>query len=183
MAMQAYLTIVGQDGKKLTMGASSPESIGSTYKESYKESYKDEASTDEENPEDRIMIQAFSHQVMSARNTQTGQPTGGRIHKPLVITKIFDKTSPLLLEALHEGDRLQSVKIDWYRNSAGGKREHYYTTELEEAVIVEIKDYMDICQNPEKMDPLHLEEVHFSYRKITVTHVAASTSGVSDWND
>lgn len=168
MAMQAYLSIEGRVQTELTKGASSAASVGNTYQGAH---------------ENEIMLYAFSHQMMSTRNPQTGQPTGGRIHKPIVITKAFDRTSPLLLEALHNGERMEKFKIEWYRQSAEGRREHYYSTELEEAVIVEIKDYMDLCHNSETMNPLHLEEVHIAYRKITVTHHKASTSGVSNWDD
>ncbi|WP_458024188.1 type VI secretion system tube protein TssD, partial [Pseudomonas aeruginosa] len=74
------------------------------------------------------------------RDPQSGQPTGQRVHKPVVITKVFDKASPLLLAALTSGERLTKVEIQWYRTSAAGTQEHYYTTVLEDAIIVDIKD-------------------------------------------
>ncbi|MFO7146166.1 UNVERIFIED_CONTAM: type VI secretion system tube protein Hcp, partial [Pseudomonas aeruginosa] len=40
--------------------------------------------------------------------------------KPVVITKVFDKASPLLLAALTSGERLTKVEIQWYRTSAAG---------------------------------------------------------------
>ncbi|WP_252724590.1 type VI secretion system tube protein Hcp, partial [Acinetobacter baumannii] len=39
----------------------------------------------------------FNHEVIIPRDPQSGQPTGQRVHKPVVITKVFDKASPLLL--------------------------------------------------------------------------------------
>ncbi|KEA24206.1 hypothetical protein BH79_29030 [Pseudomonas aeruginosa C0324C] len=45
------------------------------------------------------------------RDPQSGQPTGQRVHKPVVITKVFDKASPLLLAALTSGERLTKVEI------------------------------------------------------------------------
>ncbi|KSL26824.1 Hcp family type VI secretion system effector, partial [Pseudomonas aeruginosa] len=112
---------------------------------------------------------------------QSGQPTGQRVHKPVVITKVFDKASPLLLAALTSGERLTKVEIQWYRTSAAGTQEHYYTTVLEDAIIVDIKDYMHNCQDPGNAHFTHLEDVHFTYRKITWTHEVSGTSGSDDW--
>ncbi len=92
------------------------------------------------------------------RDPQSGQPTGQRVHKPVVITKVFDKASPLLLAALTSGERLTKVEIQWYRTSAAGTQEHYYTTVLEDAIIVDIKDYMHNCQDPGNAHFTHLED-------------------------
>ena len=48
----------------------------------------------------KIMVIAFNHEVQSPRDAGTGQATGKRIHKPFVITKEIDKSSPLLYAAL-----------------------------------------------------------------------------------
>ncbi|CDI94901.1 secreted protein Hcp [Pseudomonas aeruginosa PA38182] len=123
------------------------------------------------------MVQGFNHEVIIPRDPQSGQPTGQRVHKPVVITKVFDKASPLLLAALTSGERLTKVEIQWYRTSAAGTQEHYYTTVLEDAIIVDIKDYMHNCQDPGNAHFTHLEDVHFTYRKITWTHEVSGTSG------
>ncbi|RQF10877.1 hypothetical protein IPC276_31195 [Pseudomonas aeruginosa] len=87
----------------------------------------------------------------------------------------------LLLAALTSGERLTKVEIQWYRTSAAGTQEHYYTTVLEDAIIVDIKDYMHNCQDPGNAHFTHLEDVHFTYRKITWTHEVSGTSGSDDW--
>ncbi|MFH3825743.1 type VI secretion system tube protein TssD [Acinetobacter pittii] len=91
------------------------------------------------------------------------------------------QASPLLLAALTSGERLTKVEIQWYRTSAAGTQEHYYTTVLEDAIIVDIKDYMHNCQDPGNAHFTHLEDVHFTYRKITWTHEVSGTSGSDDW--
>ena len=65
----------------------------------------------------------------------------------MVITKIFDKSSPLLYQALVTGERL-NVTIEWYRTSTEGTHEHYFSMALEDAVIVEITSYMPNAQDP-----------------------------------
>ncbi|KSE54345.1 Hcp1 family type VI secretion system effector, partial [Pseudomonas aeruginosa] len=145
----------------ITAGAFTEDSVGNTYQEGH---------------EDQVMVQGFNHEVIIPRDPQSGQPTGQRVHKPVVITKVFDKASPLLLAALTSGERLTKVEIQWYRTSAAGTQEHYYTTVLEDAIIVDIKDYMHNCQDPGNAHFTHLEDVHFTYRKITWTHEVSGTS-------
>ncbi|SDB02371.1 type VI secretion system secreted protein Hcp [Pseudomonas sp. NFACC23-1] len=166
MATPAYMTITDNHQILLTEKAFTADSVGNIYQEGHK---------------DEIMVQGFQHQVTIPRDPQSGQPTGQRIHQPLVITKVFDRTSPMLQEVLCRGETLAKVEIKWYRTSASGTQEHYYTTTLEDAIIVEIKDYMLNCQDPANSHFTHLQDVHFSYRKITWNHIACSTLGVDDW--
>ncbi|MBO1538320.1 Hcp family type VI secretion system effector [Pseudomonas sp. OA65] len=166
MATPAYMAIVGTKQGLITAGAFTADSVGNTYQEGH---------------EDQILVQGFQHQVIIPRDPQSGQPTGQRIHKPLVITKVFDKASPLLLAALTSGELMEEVSIQWFRTSKVGTQEHYFTTTLFDAIIVEIKDYMFNCQDPTNAHFTHLEDVHFTYRKITWTHEVCGTSGSDDW--
>ena len=103
------------------------------------------------------------------------------MHKPMVITKVFDKSSPLLYVALSTGERLTKCKLKWYRTSTSGTQEHYFTIELEDAIITQIKARMPNCQDPTQSTFTHLEDVAFSYRKINWTHEVGGTSGTDDW--
>jgi type VI secretion system secreted protein Hcp len=166
LATPAYMTITGVKQGLITAGAFSADSVGNIY---------------QEGREDTIMVQGFEHRVTVPRDPQSGQPTGQRVHHPLVITKVFDKSTPLLQGALTSGERLEEVAIQWFRTSAAGAQEHYFTTTLWDAIIVEIKDYMFNCQDPANGHFTHLEDVHFTYRKITWTHEVCGTSGTDDW--
>ena len=166
MATPAYMSVTGTKQGLITAGAFTADSVGNTYQEGH---------------EDQVMVQGFQHEVIIPRDPQSGQPTGQRVHKPVIITKVFDKASPLLLAALTSGERLTEIVIQWYRTSAAGTQEHYYTTTLEDAIIVDIKDYMHNCQDPGNSHFTHLEDVHFTYRKITWTHEVSGTSGSDDW--
>ena len=166
MATPAYMSITGTKQGLITAGAFTADSVGNTYQEGH---------------EDQVMVQGFSHEVIIPRDPQSGQPTGQRVHKPVKITKVFDKSSPLLLAALTSGERLTEIEIQWFRTSAAGTQEHYFTTKLEDAIIVDIKDYMHNCQDPSNSYFTHLEDVEFTYRKITWTHEVSGTSGSDDW--
>ncbi|AOZ13586.1 MULTISPECIES: Hcp family type VI secretion system effector [Pseudomonas] len=166
MATPAYMSVTGEKQGLITNEAFTADSVGNSYQEGH---------------ENQVMVQAFSHQVIIPRDPQSGQPTGQRVHKPVCVTKVFDKASPLLWAALTSGERMSEVVIQWYRTSANGTQEHYYTTKLEDAIIVEINGYMHNCQDPENAHFTHLEDVHFTYRKITWTHEVCGTSGSDDW--
>ncbi|HEX6550993.1 MAG TPA: Hcp family type VI secretion system effector [Gammaproteobacteria bacterium] len=165
MPIPAYMKIEGVTQGNITEGANSEESVGNIYQEDHA---------------DEVLVQAFEHDISIPRDPQSGQPTGTRVHHPMKVTKIFDKSSPLLYQALVTGERL-NVTIDWYRTSTEGTHEHYFTMALEDAVIVEMKAFMPNCQDPAMSHFTHLEDVSFTYRKITWTHNVAGTEGSDDW--
>ena len=102
-------------------------------------------------------------------------------YKPLMITKVFDKSSPLIFNALTSGERLSKCRLEWYRTSATGTQEHYFTIELHDAIIVDVQSQMPNCQDPNMAHFTHLEDVYFTYRKIVWTHEVSGTSGSDDW--
>ena len=76
---------------------------------------------------------------------------------------------------------LPKVQLKWYRTSVEGKQEHFFTTALEDATIVNIDSKMPHCQDPQKTDYTQLIEVSLPYRKISWEHTVAGTSGADDW--
>lgn len=166
MPTPAYLAIEGSTQGNITQGALTADSVGNIWQEAH---------------QDEILVEAFSHTVMVPTDPQSGQPTGQRVHRPLTITKVYDKSSPLLYQALTSGERLTKVEIKWYRTTMEGQQEHYFSHELEDAVIVDITARMPNCQDPGQAHFTHLEDVTMTYRKITWTHQVAGTSGSDDW--
>ena len=166
MPTPAYCTIEGESQGPITQGTFTADSVGNIYQEGH---------------EDEILVEAFNHTVTVPVDVQSGQPTGQRMHKALIITKIFDKCSPLLYRALTTGEKLPSVEIKWYRTSQDGRQEHYFTTKLEDAIIVNINARMPNCQDPALAHFTHLEDISFSYRKITWTQTIGGTEEFDDW--
>ncbi|MDA8138483.1 MAG: Hcp family type VI secretion system effector [Desulfobacteraceae bacterium] len=166
MPTPAYLKLTGTNQGEITKGTFTQESVGNVYQEGH---------------EDEILVQAFDHTVTIPRDPQSGQPTGQRVHKPLSITKVFDKSSPLLYTALTTGEKLTKCQIRFFRTSADGQQEHYFTIELEDAIIVDINAHMPNCQDPASAHFTHMENVQFTYRKITWSHEVSGTSGSDDW--
>ena len=161
-----FISIKGSTQGLITEGAFTPESVGNSYQKGH---------------ENEALIKGFSHNISIPRDPQSGQPSGQRVHDPIVISKLFDKSSPLLYNALTKGETLTEVELKWYRTSYSGKPEHYFTVLLEDAVIVNVDAFMENEQDQVKTQVAPLEKVSFAYRKISWRHETASTSGEDDW--
>lgn len=166
MPTPAYMSVEGVNQGLITAGAFTAESVGNIWQEEH---------------QDEVLVNAFQHSIIVPRDPQSGQPSGQRVHNPVIITKIYDKSSPLLYHALASGERLKKVEIKWYRTAIEGKQEHYFTHLLEDAVIVDISAEMPNCQDPGLAHFTHLEKVAMTYRRIVWTHEVAGTSGDDDW--
>ena len=166
MPIPAYMTITGVSQEDITAGANSEDSVGNDFQEEH---------------EDEFLVQSFEHKIIVPTNPQSGQPSGQRVHQGLIVTKVFDKCSPLLYTALTTGERLSECEIKWYRTTSEGQEEHYFTHTLEDAVIVEIEAVMPDAQDPAFAHQTHMEKISFRYRKITWEHVIAGTEGSDDW--
>lgn len=166
MPTPAYLSIEGEKQGKISGGALTADSIGGKAQQGH---------------EDEIYVQAFKHIIEKPVDSQTGQPTGPRVHQPMTITKEFDKSSPLLYNALVTGETLKTCELKWYRTSREGKQEHYFTIKLTDAIVTNITAYMPNCLDDKNNKLTHLEDVSFSYRKIEWKHEKASTVGADDF--
>ena len=162
-----FMSVQGSRQGLITEGAYSKASVGNSYQSGH----------DKES-----LVKGFTHNITIPRDPLSGQPSGQRVHAPFVVTKLMDKASPLLMNALVTGETLPKIEIKQYRTNYEGKLEHYYTTILEDAVIVDIKgDAPHRIEGVEVADVAPLEHVSFSYRKISWRHEIASTSGEDDW--
>ena len=161
-----FISIEGSTQGLMTEGAFTPESVGNSYQEGH---------------ENEALVKEFKHTIKIPRDPQSGQPSGQRVHEPLVVSKLFDKSSPLLYNALTKGETLTKVEMKWYRTSYEGKPEHYFTMVLEDAVIVDISSNMGLEAGNTTSQVAPMENVSFAYRKITWRHEIASTSGEDDW--
>ncbi|OZY34843.1 hypothetical protein CJF35_22455 [Pseudomonas lundensis] len=96
------------------------------------------------------------------------------------MTKNIDKSSPLISNALQDGEGIKCV-IDFYRTSPTGSQEKCYTVCLEGARIAYINVQVPHAINMSGGQPQ--EVVAIRYRDITWIHVGAGTSAHSTWNN
>ena len=142
---------------------------------------KIEGSSQIKDREGQILIQAVTHTIEIPRSPQTGLPTGKRVHMPMTVTKEVDKSSPKLYQALCSGEGMKSITLDFYRISPEGQEEKYYTTKLENAIVVGMRAWIPNCLDPSFAQFGHMEDVSFSYEKITETWVKDGIEAQDSW--
>ncbi|TVT81530.1 Hcp family type VI secretion system effector [Pseudomonas sp. H3(2019)] len=170
MQNPTYLSISGTTQGFISEGASTEQSVIGGWQKDH---------------EDKILVWDVSHNIYIPHDPSSGRAGGQSTHKPLVITKAFDKSSPLLFSALTRAEKMSEWHLELYRDDAenGGALELFYTITLEGAVIVDIQSRMPLRLDSNNEPLTHREEVSFSYRKITWEHIASNTSGSYDWSD
>jgi type VI secretion system secreted protein Hcp len=131
--------------------------------------------------EDSVMVIAFSHEIVSPRDAASGLPTGKRMHKPIVITKETDKSTPLFYNVLVTNENLTNVKIKFWRPSATGAEVQFYTIELTNANIASMATKMLNNKHPDLMKYAEYDEIAFTYQKITWTITDGGITAMDDW--
>ena len=93
--------------------------------------------------EGKIMVIAASHEVYSPRDLASGLPTGKRQHKPFIITKELDQSTPLLYTALKSNEIFTSFELQFWTpkltGTGTGMEVQHYTVRLTNAQICDIK--------------------------------------------
>lgn len=166
MSTPAYISIKGEVQGHITQGAFTPDSVGNIFQQGH---------------EDQILVQEIEHDIATPTDPQTGQPTGLRVHKPFIFTATLNKATPMLYQALATGEKLPEVEVHWYRTSSDARQEYFFTTQLEDATIVNISTVLPHAQDPDSGPYTQLVKVAMSYRKITWTHNICGTEGSDDW--
>jgi type VI secretion system secreted protein Hcp len=157
MALNAHLTLEGTKSGKL------------------------KGSVQQQGREDSIMVIAVEHVISAPRDAASGQASGKRQHKPLTITKWVDKSSPILFQILVTNEVIKTFKLDFYQTTPEGAEEIFYTIELENASISEVKLVMLNNKYPDNMQQKEQENVSFTYQKITWTFQDGGISASDDW--
>jgi type VI secretion system secreted protein Hcp len=136
--------------------------------------------------EDSMMVIAVSHSIISPRDAASGLPTGKRMHKPFVITKELDKSSPLLYNILVNNENITTWKLEHWtpqtdqRTGTGTEIQHF-TIELENANIASIDYRMANNKHPDLMKFAEYEDVSFTYEKITWTWMKGGIMSSDSW--
>lgn len=129
----------------------------------------------------KILVQAVDHTIEIPKSPQTGLSTGRRVHCPMILTKSVDQSSPKLLQALACGEQFKNVSLEFYRISAAGTEEKYYTVKLENAILTSVRSWTPNCLTPENKQMGHMEDVAFTYEKVTWTYEPAGIEAEDSW--
>lgn len=109
---------------------------------------------------DEIMLLSFNHNMSNIGN--------------------INKSSPLLAQALSKREEIECT-LRFYRVSASGQKEKFYSVSISGGVIVDLTFEVPhaIMQN----DAEPQEHLAIRYRDIAWTHHTAGTSGYSSWGE
>ena len=162
MPAPAFMAITGTDQGLITAGALTQKSVGIDWAPEHR---------------NKILVQAITHSIV----IPTNGGKGSRMHKPLTITKEIDRSSPLLNTAMCYSELLRECRLELYRTDTNGAHEHFYTVELDDAMIVGIDLVMPHRQDPADACYTQFERVHFAYRCISWKHHTGETMGMDVW--
>ncbi|MBI6898227.1 Hcp family type VI secretion system effector [Pseudomonas putida] len=157
MAYHGYMAIKGRFRGLLSAGCSTQDSLGNRYQAGH---------TDE------IMVLSFSHNLSNIDNTDRAT------HRPVLITKHLDKSTPLLAEALVSRE-IVDCKINFYRINASGKQERFLHIELTGGLLVDQRIEMPHSVLLNDQDPQ--EYLAIRYSSICWQHLISGTSGYANW--
>jgi type VI secretion system secreted protein Hcp len=162
MALQAYLNLKGQRQGEI------------------------KGSVTQKGREGKIAVIAVSHEIISPRDPASGLPTGKRMHKPFVVTKELDKSSPLLYNSLVNNENIPDWQLQFWTpqikaTTGSGNEVQHYTVKLTNANIASIAFRMANNKNPELMKYAEYEEVAFTYQKVGWTWNDGGVSAEDDW--
>lgn len=124
--------------------------------------------------EGAIKVISVSHEIVSPRDPQSGLPTGKRQHKPMVITKELDKSTPLLYSAMSKNENFPTLELTVLEVGAKGIEAPAYTVRLTNANIASIR----LVQSE---DGKLAQEISFTYQKIEWTWTDGGIMAMDDW--
>jgi len=134
--------------------------------------------------EGKIMVISAHHEVVSPIDPASGMATGKRMHKPFVIAKELDKSSPILYTMLITNENITEWELQFWtpslKGGAGTETQHY-TVKLTGARITDIGFRMPNNKNPELVRYAEYEEVAFTYQKIEWIWNDGKITAQDDW--
>ncbi|WP_437707643.1 type VI secretion system tube protein TssD [Sorangium sp. So ce448] len=131
--------------------------------------------------EGSILVTEVFHSLVGPRDPVTGRPTGKRMHKPFIVTKDLDRSTPLLLSILSHNESIPRWELQFYRSIAIGVEKPVFTVQLTNANISSIQFHMLNVRNPGQSRLPEQEEVAFTYQKVVWTWNDGGVSAEDDW--
>jgi type VI secretion system secreted protein Hcp len=160
MALDAYMTLKGRVSGDIKGSVTTPGHEGA------------------------IRVVAVQHEITSPRDAQSGLPTGKRQHKPFVVTKELDKSTPILYKVLATNESIASLVVKFMApapTGPSGATINDYTVTLTNASIADITFVMPSTVDATTSKSPELDRVSFTYQKIEWTWTEGGISASDDW--
>jgi len=126
-----------------------------------------------------IELKSFSHGVTIPVDPSWGKLSQTRIHRPVVIVKEFDRTTPFLFRAVCESRTFKKAIIKMYRILESGVEAEYFNMVLEDVKITTVSPYLA----PNGMSSTHHETLELRYAAITWKYIEGNIIYRDTWND
>ena len=126
-----------------------------------------------------IQVIGFGHNLTIPIDPGTGQPGGKRAHAPLTVIKYSDGATPLLYQALVTNEMLNLVILKFFQlqGGGGGTLQHYFTIQLDNANLVDIRSSLGSGAAPSI-----IESLSFVYQRITWTNELTGAATTDSWS-
>jgi type VI secretion system secreted protein Hcp len=158
MALNAYLSIVAQKQ-------------GSIH-----------GSVTQKGRENKILVFGTIHEIVCPRDPASGLPTGKRMHKPFMILKELDRSTPLLFSILCNNENISSFELQFWQPSPTGAERQHFTVRLTNANISSIHFKMPNNRSTRLARLTEYEEVCFTYQRIEWTWNDGKLVADDDWD-
>jgi type VI secretion system secreted protein Hcp len=130
--------------------------------------------------ENTILCYHMDHHVEIPKDTHTGLPTGQRIHHPFKVMTHMGKQTPKIFQACCSGEHMD-VQLDMYRINDKGQEEKYFTIKLQNAIVVDSREWYPATFLEENKPYRHMQEIKFTYEKIIWTDNVNGIEAEDDW--
>lgn len=147
-----YLKLTGEKQGLISKGCGTEDSIGNKFQLNHK---------------DEIFITQYSESTSRMQNMT---------HHPIDLIKMIDKSTPLILLANTDNEKLK-LELSFYKTATNGSMEKYLVVKINEAYIINRNIRVPHSVNSNEMQPE--ESFSIIYRDITYSHITAGTSGYS----
>lgn len=167
VSLEAYITIKGSKQGDISKDASKPDSIGQVAK-------------GDSSKQGKITVVGFTSGIVVPRDLTSGVATGARNHEPVLFTKFFDRSSPLLWQALASNEVLEEVVCEFYRTDSA-QPQNFFKISWKNATLIAGKAYVPLTINPQNSFFQSMEDWSFTYKEVKWEHIPCSTSGEDKW--
>jgi len=104
-----------------------------------------------------------------------------RAHGPVILTKAWDATTPLIFAAFVTNEALKSVLFEFLTVTHEGVESVYQTIELKDAWVSNLSWYL-AEEHDRGGDRLELEDVSFGFGQIRVENLPGHTEAADSWS-
>ncbi len=138
--------------------------------------------TTQKGRENMVPIVAYTYGVLSPYDVATGQATGKRQHKPVVITKEWGASSPQFYTAVYTNEILTTVTLSFFTANPTGVQQLSHTIKLTNARIVSVQQSLHLPQsNGPVIDSRELTEISLVFQKIDID-IPNGSEAIDDWS-